>query len=479
MPRFARLLATALLLIATLASPPQAAADAAPDLLLILDASGSMWGQIDGENKIVIARRVVKDLLGELPDDAEIGLVAYGHRREGDCEDVETVVPLGPLDRAALGGTIEALNPKGKTPITAAVRQAVEVVRGRDGAVTVVLVSDGLETCGGDPCAAVREARAAGVDFLMHVVGFDVGEEDVSQLECAAQAGGGLYLDAEDAAGLGAALDQAVAAPAEVPAGRLSVQAVADGELADVTVRVTRAGSGEEVAVGRTYTHPGTNPRLLPLPDGTYDVVVKAVTIEGSQPRRFEGVVIADGGTVEKTVDFSAGELAVGVTRNGELSDATVRVYAAGTRQEAAASRTYTRERTNPTVFRLAAGTYDVEIASVEITDRPRHRFEAIVVEGRGRAERAHAFASGTLRVGAASDAGLVDATVQVISVASGKEVGRGRTYVGEKTNPRTFELSPGQYKVMLKAVKLEGSPKRELEVTIEAGGSVERSADF
>ncbi len=89
-----------------------------PDLLLILEASGSMWGQIEGENKIVIARRVLGDLIDGLPADSDAGLVAYGHRREGDCDDIETILPLGPLDKAAMRASVEGLNPKGRTPIT-------------------------------------------------------------------------------------------------------------------------------------------------------------------------------------------------------------------------------------------------------------------------------------------------------------------------------------------------------------------------
>lgn len=224
MPRLSARLAVLILAVLFLGSPGATSAETATDLLLIIDASGSMWGQIEGENKIVIARRVLKDLIGTLPDDSQIGLVAYGHRREGDCEDVETVVAPGPVDKAALGARIDALNPKGKAPITTAIHKTVEVVRSRPGPATVVLVSDGIETCGGDPCQAVRDARDDGIELVMHVVGFDVGEVDVSSLECAAQAGGGLYLDADNAADLSAALDQAVAAPAEVPAGRLSVR---------------------------------------------------------------------------------------------------------------------------------------------------------------------------------------------------------------------------------------------------------------
>ena len=90
----------------------------------------------------------------------------------------------------------------------------------REEAATVVLVSDGLETCGGDPCQATRDAKAVGVDFVVHVVGFAVGEGDVSQLECIAQEGEGLSFSARNASELGAAFAQVVATPAELPEGR-------------------------------------------------------------------------------------------------------------------------------------------------------------------------------------------------------------------------------------------------------------------
>lgn len=63
-----------------------------PDTILVLDGSGSMWGQIDGIAKITIARDVVTQLLADIPDDQVLGLTVYGHRRRGNCTDIETVV---------------------------------------------------------------------------------------------------------------------------------------------------------------------------------------------------------------------------------------------------------------------------------------------------------------------------------------------------------------------------------------------------
>ncbi len=466
------------LLLALTGVLPSGAQDASSAaLLLILDASGSMRGQIEGENKIVIARRVLKGLVDELPETSELGLVAYGHRREGDCEDIETLVPLGSVDRAALKATVDGLNPKGKTPITRSVQQAFDVVRQRGAAATVILVSDGLETCGGDPCAAVRAAKEQGIEFILHVVGFDVAGEDVSQLECAAQAGGGLFMSAENADGLSAALDAAVAMPADIPPGRLTVKAVANGELHDVAVSIMDAATGEQVAGSRTYSSPETNPRSIPLPDGKFDVKVQAVRLKGDITRRFE-IEIAEGSAVEKEVDFSTGEIVIGVTRNGELSDATFNVTVAGTRESVAGGRTYKQPSHNPAVVKITAGNYDVEIGSVEIkgVKQPLGR---VTVEPRGRAEVSHDFKSGTLSVGAVQGTELVDATVNVIDVETGRSVGGARTYTSESSNPKTFILEPGRYRVDVRAVRPKGLTPIQFEITVEAEATVEKTANF
>src|SRR5690606_24550262 len=111
------------------------------NLLFILDASGSMWGRVDGKPKIVVAKEVMSRLVRELPDDARAGLTAYGHRRKGDCMDIESLVALGPLDRDAMIRQIEGLNAKGMTPLTASVKQAIEQLRQAEQSASVVLVS--------------------------------------------------------------------------------------------------------------------------------------------------------------------------------------------------------------------------------------------------------------------------------------------------------------------------------------------------
>ncbi len=471
-----RSLVAAAIALLTLAAVPASAAEAesAPALLLILDASGSMWGQIEGENKIVIARRVLGELVDGLDAGADVGVVAYGHRREGDCDDIETVVPIGPLDKAAVKATVDGLNPKGKTPLTRSVQQAFESLKDRPGGASIILISDGLDTCGGDPCGAVRAAKQMGLDFRLHVVGFDVAGEDVSQLECAAQAGEGLFLSAENAAELSAALDQAVAMAPEVPPGRLSLKAIADGGLQDAAVFVTDAATGEELGGGRTYATPDTNPRLIPLPDGKFDVRVQAVGFQGDISRTFT-IEIVDGGLVERVADFSTGELTISVSRNGELSDAVYKVKLPGGGAEVATGRTYANERSNPAKVRITSGTYEVAVGSVEISGNPWVELGTVEIEPGGSAALAHAWESGTLEVGAARDGELVDATLNLVDAATGKSVGQGRTYTSETSNPKSFILLPGDYRVTVQEIR---GGRRTIEVSLAAGETVERMVD-
>ncbi len=419
------------------------------DLILILDGSNSMWGQIDGENKIVIARRAVGELIDGLPDGSRAGLVAYGHRREGDCDDIETLKEVALLEKEALKAAINAVMPKGKTPITSSLDAAFGLIGGQH-PTSVILISDGLETCSRDPCTTVRQAKESGLPFVLHVVGFDVASEDTTQLECAAQAGGGVFLGVEDAEQLSEALASAYEKPT-TPDGRLVVRVTANDGLQDASVQVRDAKSGEWIAGGRTYVSDDTNPRRIPLEDGSYAAQVKAVGISGSAGYEFK-FDIAEGGTVERSFDFSSGEVAVLVTRNGRLSDATVRVLSDETTQ-VAAGRTYVAASSNPRVMTVPAGTYDVEVKSVELKGSVPHRFEDVIVTGKERTDVQHNFASGTLDVTVKRDGELIDAVVQVYDADGRSVVGR-RTYANESGNPVSFELSPGQYQLRIREVR-------------------------
>lgn len=189
----------AALLISLVSTPVLAASN----VLFILDASGSMWGQMDGVPKIKIAKQVLTALLKDLPKDTKIGLMVYGHRREGDCKDVELLAPIGVNDPEKLATRLGPIKTKGKTPLAYSLEQSVPHFSSFPGQNNfVILVSDGIETCGGDPAQAAAKLAAANIGVKVHVVGFDVKGAERKQLEDIAKEGKGRYFNAQNAQGL-------------------------------------------------------------------------------------------------------------------------------------------------------------------------------------------------------------------------------------------------------------------------------------
>ncbi len=91
-------------------------------VMIVLDASGSMWGQIDQEPKINIARRVIQNLLENWDNKIALGLCVYGHRQKSDCNDIEILVPVAKENKEKILTAIKEINPKGKTPLSDASR---------------------------------------------------------------------------------------------------------------------------------------------------------------------------------------------------------------------------------------------------------------------------------------------------------------------------------------------------------------------
>jgi len=262
------------------------------DTMLVLDASGSMWGQIKGKAKIQIAREVIGELLDDWDPNFKLGLTAYGHRRKGDCNDIETLIPVGQADPAAIKEKINQINPKGKTPLSEAVRRAAKELRYTKERAIVILISDGIETCDLDPCAVGAELAMNGIDFTTYVIGFDVKKEEQAGLRCLAENTGGIFLSAADAKGLRDALFKTVKkvkepppplvedpgeatleAPAEVPAGSdFNVKWEGSNSRNDfITIVSKNAPDGSYTSYA--YTLKG-NPAELTAPDevGPYEI---------------------------------------------------------------------------------------------------------------------------------------------------------------------------------------------------------------
>lgn len=254
-----------------------------PEVMFVLDGSGSMWGQVDGEAKIAAARRVMAEVVPALPAGVKAGLTAYGHREKGDCADVEVLIPPGSDDRKALLAAVDGISPKGKTPIAGAVQLVCDLLKEKEEETTIVLVSDGEETCHEDPCGLVATLKETGIHFVLHVVGFGVTDQEQEQLACLAKAGGGTYFAAGDESGLLAALDavrETVAEKVEqaktttvraaTKIGKLAITMPEESCISLAHIKILKTAGG---GVAKTVEAPEAS-GLHPLLAGEYEIVM-------------------------------------------------------------------------------------------------------------------------------------------------------------------------------------------------------------
>ena len=180
---------------------------------LILDASFSMLEEDADGPRIDAAKKATNELVDSLPDTAKMGLLTYGAQesnapdnRERGCKDIQRLVPVDTIDKAEFKSAIDGLTPKGYTPMGNALRKAADEL-GNDGERSIILVSDGIDTCAPpEVCDVAKELAGQGVDLTIHTVGFKADEDARAELECIAEAGGGQFLEAADSTSLAESL---------------------------------------------------------------------------------------------------------------------------------------------------------------------------------------------------------------------------------------------------------------------------------
>ncbi|POX40992.1 hypothetical protein C3486_11440 [Streptomyces sp. Ru73] len=224
------------LLLALPGAPQAAAAPPATSggMVMVLDSSGSMAGPDGaGRTRIAAARTAVGTLADALPDGFPTGLRVYGAGKDSGCDDTRLVRPVRPLDRAGLKKAVAGVEPKGDTPIGLSLRKAAADLPRDGGRRTIVLLSDGEDTCRTPPpCEVAEQLGRSGTDLRIDTIGFQVRGRARQQLECVAKAGNGRYYDAPDARALARQMQRA---------GRISAEGY---HLRGKQVRGTPARSG-------------------------------------------------------------------------------------------------------------------------------------------------------------------------------------------------------------------------------------------
>ena len=189
----------------------KAGGKAAPrNLEIVLDVSGSMKTKLGESTRWDTALAVLKDVVGSLPEDLNVGLRVYGHRYPSKsaqtCADTELVVPIAKLNRERILEAAAKLQPRGETPLIRSVLQTLGDLKGSGGG-SVMLITDGEESCGGDPRAAAAKIKASGLNVALNIVGFTItGKSVEAQLAALAGSTGGRYYGAQDGAQLSRAV---------------------------------------------------------------------------------------------------------------------------------------------------------------------------------------------------------------------------------------------------------------------------------
>ena len=176
---------------------------------IVLDASGSMAKQINGQSMMNIAKNSITEVLKHLPKNAKVGLRVFGHKgnntdsgKTESCSANELIHPIETLNTSAISKALSSVEATGWTSIADSIKNGGEDLSKfkEEGAVNILyIVTDGIETCGGDPIEAAQTLKNSGTNVVLGIIGFNVNATQDAVLKKIAEAGGGHYANANDA----------------------------------------------------------------------------------------------------------------------------------------------------------------------------------------------------------------------------------------------------------------------------------------
>lgn len=199
------------------------ASSGGPDnVMIILDDSDSMSENIDtsGESKMAAAKRTVLEVIRNISPNTRVGLRVYGNSASpfNACHATDLLVPLGQNNRNLIASKMIGLRPTGMTPISYTILRSLdEDFQTVNGQRTIILISDGIETCGEDPCRVAVRMQQMGINVKINVVGLGLHDyEATKQLRCVALGTKGQFYSANTAAELANSLNKALAVETKV-----------------------------------------------------------------------------------------------------------------------------------------------------------------------------------------------------------------------------------------------------------------------
>lgn len=480
-------------------------------LVIVLDGSGSMWGKLadTGKTKLEISQRVLTEAIGKTGPDITLGLSSFGHRRSGNCSDADYVVSPAANSAENINQQIAKHNPRGKGPLTLALRKSIAAIPG-GGKGVLLVIHDGLDNCRLNPCDAAKEIKASHPGMKIHVASLGLPANEAAAMQCLAAETEGVASNVANEAELQAAVEKAFAAAAiappvaatnpaanqtggaatsSQPGLRLTAHLGADGKSQPVAgVWTVAAADGNETAIlvreGSTLDaslEPG--PYRIRFKSGFSD---QTLEIEVPEKGRLEKTIALGAGILQfpasDPADIGQGRLpAFHTVRPSAAPDADPAPEANGKGAPSSAPPIWISYSQQDSQLIVPAGTYDIEsergqtLKTTRATVRPGD-----IVRVAGDAD------SGTLRVASStagsstqeqeSDNALSTEPVLYVVSTDDPQAKGGRREVARSAAPNaSFQLVAGTYYVTARL----GQAEKEARLAITAGGSLDHVFTF
>ena len=408
---------------------PSASTTKQSNIAFILDASGSMTAKLpnSSQTKIQVAKQVMSELVTQVPSNVKAALWIYGHRypqepKAKSCADIERVFPLAQVNASAYTQAINKVNTLGYTPIADSLTQAAKDLPAGDNQTNaIILVSDGEETCGGDPCKVAEALKASNSRVTIHVVGYNVEEVARKQLQCVANASGGMYRDASSADVLREALSGALKVADAKTFVRLETLGPSNAQV-KTKFALYKPGAKEYVASYNGWTD-------HPVAPGTYDIVIETL------PRViYSNVNIAEGSATTIRLNVGAFEFAsvAGETPNPY----SVQLVDPATKTDLGYSL-----NPAPNPYYVLPGTFNLQLYPSVSQGTPSAIFTRTEIKSLEKI---------TVRLGALDLRGINNDTVRPYSIVFYDAASNQPIVSMTGTAPKMYYLAPGTYRIEL-----------------------------
>lgn len=423
-------------------------------ILFVLDASGSMLAPWEEGNRMDAAKRLLAHLVDSLKVNPtlELGLRVYGHqarRQKNDCQDSKLEVPFAPDNHTAIIKKLISLQPQGNTPLAYSLLQAAEDFPDHSQYRNIViLITDGIESCGGDPCAVSQALQKKRIFLKPFVIAMSQEEGMPQQFNCM-----GNFYDASNMPRFRAALSQAL--KKSLGKTTLMVQLLDEQNRpsqTNLTLTFVNSTTGEALYNIMHYrNNKGATDTLIIDPVPTYDLYVNTL------PPLVKRQIALEGGT-HHTIVQQAPE---GVL---QLKQSNHQEYKSGVKALVRlAGRTETvHAQPMSTSQKYLAGVYDLEVLTL-----PRQYFYNVEIKG-GQSQALELAAPGVLNVRAD-----VASWIDLYRVREGN-VQELILPLDDKKPINSLALQPGSYRLVYRAKNAQGSKFTQVkDFTISSGKTV------